>query len=145
VEFQWCFSSSEWMESENQLNEGVIRYINRVFAVLRRLYSKPTPPAPSSLRLKPSVKPSAGDQHAKSTGDRNLLTQGSQQHTAWTQKGWHTNQVNTRAGMFNTEQLGMGEVFKFCTVFLNPHKRVWLSGLNVSFRNYMCKQYWHDC
>lgn len=67
------------MESENQLNGGVIRYINQMFAVLRRLYSKP--PTPPSLCLKLSVKPSAGDQHAKSTRDKNLLTQRSRHHT----------------------------------------------------------------
>lgn len=61
------------MENENQLKGEVMRYISQMFAVLRRLFSKPPPP---SLCLNQSVKPSAGDQHAKSTGDKNLLTQG---------------------------------------------------------------------
>lgn len=66
------------MERENQLNGGVIRYINQMFAVLRRLYYKPpTTSSLQSLCLKQSAKLSAGDQHAKSTGGKNLLTQGS--------------------------------------------------------------------
>lgn len=72
------FLSCSWMESENQLNGGVIRCISQMFAVLKRLYSEPPT---SHLCLKQSVKPSAGDQHAKSSGNRNLLTQGSQHRT----------------------------------------------------------------
>lgn len=65
--FPRCSLSSEWMESKNQLKGGVMRYINQMLAELRRLYS-------NLCCLKLSVRPSAGDQDAESTGDRNLLT-----------------------------------------------------------------------
>lgn len=63
------------MESENQLNGGVIRYISQMFAVLRRLYYKllSLPPA-QSRHFKQNVRPSAGDQHVRSTWDVNLLS-----------------------------------------------------------------------
>lgn len=86
--FPRCSFSGGWMESENQLKGGVMRYINQMLAELRRLYS-------NLCCLKLSVKPSAGDQHAESTGDGNLLTL--QQR--------HANHVNTRSGTFIREQL----------------------------------------
>lgn len=41
VKLRGGFCSSQWMESENQLNGGVITYISQMLAVLRRLYYNP--------------------------------------------------------------------------------------------------------
>lgn len=80
--FPRCSFSGEWMESEKQLKGGVMRYINQMLAELRRLYS-------NLCCLKLSVKPSAGDQHAESTRDGNLLTPQQLTHKPCKHTFWH--------------------------------------------------------